>query len=234
MLPRLLGRDRMSLDCDRIILGRLAVFGHGRFAAVCRRFFADRRVGSAGVDRRLATDRFGQTRCPACAAAPAASRNRPGVPPPSSAISPFFRWSMSCAAWSPRRLPHRLQDAGLGDPAEKLLDRWCPTGGDHVESTRLGEPIGMGHRAWACGCTDSWTALTDSETQWANKAPAGCRCRTPPARPRARRVPSASVAIHAWWRASTLAGQRACPRGPAPGHRSWRSSGRSPDKCLEP
>jgi hypothetical protein len=46
-------------------------------------------------------------------------------------------------------LPHGLQDARLGDPAEIIVDGWCPARHDHVEIKRLGDPIGMSERARA-------------------------------------------------------------------------------------
>ena len=42
---------------------------------------------------------------------------------------------------------HRLNDAGLGDAAEIVVDGGRPAGLDHVEAERGGERVGMGERA---------------------------------------------------------------------------------------
>jgi phage-related minor tail protein len=40
-------------------------------------------------------------------------------------------------------LGDRFENARLGDPAEIILDSWCPARRDHVESHRAGEDMGM-------------------------------------------------------------------------------------------
>ena len=136
----------MSLDCDRIILGRLAVFGHGRFAAVRRRFFPDQRGRKVRGGDSGDLDGFGLR------AAGCAQRLRQ----PAGTGQEFFGFRRHLTLLQMvdelRRLvapcfPHRAKDAGLGDAAEKVLDRWFPPGGDHVEIDALGKPIGMCHGA---------------------------------------------------------------------------------------
>src|SRR5579884_1127560 len=40
-------------------------------------------------------------------------------------------------------LAHRLEDAGLGDPAEIIVDRRPPSGFDHVQSDSAREAVGL-------------------------------------------------------------------------------------------
>src|SRR5579883_2996661 len=44
-------------------------------------------------------------------------------------------------------LAHRLEDAGLGDPAEIIIDRRPPSGFDHVQSDSAREPVGLNEPA---------------------------------------------------------------------------------------
>src|SRR5262245_44746260 len=54
-------------------------------------------------------------------------------------------------------LPHRLEDARLGDSAEVVVDSRSPTGLNHVENDGAGETVGLRDALVHTMCRDAWT-----------------------------------------------------------------------------
>src|SRR6185437_6404637 len=57
------------------------------------------------------------------------------------------------------RLAHRLEDAGLGDTAEIVVDGRPPAGLEHVEPNRARKTIGLDETALDAVNRDAWAAV---------------------------------------------------------------------------